>query len=372
MKLTISTTSLQAALQNLSKATPTRSTIPILNSVLFDARDDGLLLRATDLEITMVVQTGASIAEAGSVAIEHRRLMEIANALPETEVGISSDEEQRVKLVTDFGNYDVGGSSSEEFPGVPEVDNKKEVILKGETLQRLIGKTVFALSTDELKPALMGALFDFGSERVTAVATDGHRLSICSRGDYESTGFAGNVIVPRKFLLLLSQHLGEQEDVTLWVGDNHLTVSLDGITLFSRIIDERYPDYASVIPEGNDKIVTANREDLLATVKRVAIFSNRSTRQIALHLSSGGCSITTEDPESASRAEESVDLAYEGDDLVVGYNAGYLSDILSHLDTEKVVMKLKTPISAGLILPQEQAENEEITMLLMPMRMSGQ
>lgn len=372
MKLTIRTESLQETLQTLSKATPARSTIPILNSVLFDARDDGLMVRATDLEITMVVEADATIGDPGSVAIEHRRLMEIANALPETEVSISSDEENRVKLETQFGNYDVGGSSSDEFPVMPEVDNKKEVVLKGETVERLIQKTVFALSTDELKPALMGALFDFGSDQVTTVATDGHRLSICSRTDYESKGFTGTVIVPRKFLLLLAQHLGKREDVTLWVGDNHLTVSLNGITLFSRIIDERYPDYSSVIPEGNDQIVTADREKLLATVRRVAIFSNRSTRQIALHLSSEGSSITTEDPESASKAQEEIDFGYDGEDLVVGYNAGYLSDILSHLDTEKVILKLKTPISAGLVLPEHQAENEEITMLLMPMRMSGQ
>lgn len=372
MRLTIPTQSLQECLQNLSKATPTRSTIPILNSVLFDAGDGGLMVRATDLEITMVVRVEASIGETGSVAIEHRRLMEIANALPETEVAISSDEENRVKLETGFGNYDVGGSGSDEFPAMPEVDNKKEVMLKAETLERLIKKTVFALSTDELKPALMGALFDFGSDQVTTVATDGHRLSICSRTDYESKGFTGNVIVPRKFLLLLSQHLEQREDVTLWVGDNHVTVSLNGITLFSRIIDERYPDYSSVIPEGNDQIVTVNRENFLATVKRVAIFSNRSTKQIALHLSSGGSSITTEDPESASKAQEEIDVGYEGEDLVVGYNAAYLSDILSHLDTDNVVMKLKTPISAGLILPEMQEDNEEITMLLMPMRMSGQ
>lgn len=372
MKLTINNQSLQSTLQHLGKVTPTRSTIPILNSVLFEAGEGGLTLRATDLEITMVVTAPASVSEPGSVAIEFRRLMDIANALSESEVTISANEENRVTLETGFGNYDVGGSPAEEFPSIPEVDNKKEVMLKSETLERLILKTVFALSTDELKPALMGALFDFGSDRVTSVATDGHRLSICSRTDYESRGFTGNVIVPRKFLLLLSQHLGEREDVTVWVGDNHLTVSLNGITLFSRIIDERYPDYASVIPAGNDKIVKADRENLLATVKRVAIFSNRSTKQIALHLSSGGSQITTEDPESASKAQEEINLGYDGDDLVVGYNAMYLSDILSHLDTETVVLKLKTPISAGLILPDEQAENEEITMLLMPMRLSGQ
>ncbi|MFQ6673226.1 MAG: DNA polymerase III subunit beta [Fidelibacterota bacterium] len=372
MKFSIEKSTLQEALQNLARATPTRSTIPILNSVLVNAGDGKLTMRATDLEITLVLTVDATIGEGGAVAVPHRTLMEITAAMPETSIEIKADDQNRVKIRTNFGSYDVAGSGADEFPGVPEVDNQKEVVVNAETLRRLVNKTIFALSSDELKPALTGVLFDFGAEQVTTVATDGHRLSICSRSDYDSRGYTGDVIVPKKFLQLLSQHLGDREEVVLWVGDNHLTVSLNGMTIFSRIIDERYPDYRSVLPQGNDKIVKANREDLLATVRRVAIFSNRSTKQIALRLSSGGNSITTEDPESASSANETIALEYEGEDLVVGYNAGYLGDILSHLDTETVIMKLNTPISAGLILPDVQTENEEVTMLLMPMRMSGQ
>ena len=371
MNISIAKGTFQEALQKLGKATPARSTVPILNTILFTAEETGLTMRATDLEITLVVNVEAKIDEQGSVAIPYRRLMEITNAMPETDMSIQSDDESRVRIETGFGSYDIAGSNSDEFPSLPEVDNKQEVVIGSDTLGRLIGKTVFALSADELKPALMGALFQFGSNDITAVATDGHRLSICERKDYTSKGYAGEVIVPKKFLQLVSQQLGEEEEVVLWVGDNHLTVSFDGMTIFSRIIDERYPDYRSVLPQGNDKIVKADRGNLLAAVKRVSIFSNRATKQITLKLSSEGNSISTEDPESASSAEEKIGLEYEGEELLIGYNAAYLGDLLSHLDTDSVIMKLKTPISAGLIIPETQVENEEITMLLMPMRTSG-
>jgi len=372
MKISIEKSRLQEALQYLSKATPTRSTIPILNSILFNAEDKNITLRATDLEITMVVRVEAKVEETGSIAIPNRILMEITGAMPPTDIKIQTDENDRVSIETDFGNYDIAGSSADEFPSLPEVDNEKDVVLTSETLRRLIGKTIFALSSDELKPALMGTLFEFGSEKVKAVSTDGHRLSICERSDYTSKGYIGDVIVPRKFLQLITQHLGSEEELVLWIGDNHLTVSFENMTIFSRIIDERYPDYSSVLPKEHDKTVKASREELLSAVKRVAIFSNRSTKQITIKLSKGENSITTEDPESASSAEERIGLEYDGEDMLIGYNANYLSDLLSHLDTETVIMKLKTPVSAGIIIPDTQAENEEITMLLMPMRTSSQ
>lgn len=372
MKISIGKNTLQEALQNLSKATPGRSTVPILNSILFEARDKSLILRATDLEMSMVISLKANVMEAGAVAIPHRVLMETTNAMPETEITIEADEKARVRMETDFGSYDVAGTHADEFPSLPELDDKMEVVISPEILGRLIGKTVFALSSDELKPALMGAMFQFEDDSVTTVATDGHRLSICSRSDYSSAGYTGEVIVPRKFLRLVLQQMDQEEDVALWIGENHVTVSFGDMAVFSRIIDERYPDYRSVLPEEQDKIVKANREALLAAVKRVSIFSNRSTKQITLNLSKEGNSIATEDPESSSSAEEKIDLEYEGDDMLIGYNAAYLTDLLSHLDTERVIMKLKTPVSAGLILPETQAENEELTMLLMPMRTAGQ
>ena len=372
MNFSTSRNSLQTALQHLSKATPTRSTIPILSSVLFTAQDQSLELRATDLEITLVTQVEANVKEGGGVAIPHRTLLEITNALPETEILVSVSKDYRVEIKTSFGNYDIAGAAPEDFPDLPEVDKKKEIEISSSLLKRLIEKTHFALSVDELKPALMGVLFEVEKNRVVAVATDGHRLCCCSRLDFSSSGYEGNVIVPKKFLSLLLPHLEEKGDVVLWVGENHVTISFNQSTVFSRIIDARYPDYKTVIPQDNNKILVVNREEMLASVKRVSIFSNKLSRQVELKISNGEAVITTEDPESASRGEERVSVEYEADDLSVAFNANYISGMLSHLDTEKVVIRLNTPISATLIGPETQLESEEIKMLLMPMRTGGQ
>jgi len=371
MKISLSKQSLQTALGNLGKATPTRSTIPILNTVLFTAKDT-LSLRTTDLEISIIALVESKINEEGSVAIPYRTLSDTVNAMPDTELVIEADEKNRVEIKTDFGSYDIAGSSAEEFPTTPQVDNKKEIQIKADVLKRLIMKTSFAVSTDELKPALMGALLEVGENSIVSVATDGHRLAICSRKDYESAGYTGDVVVPRKFLHLVLPYLDEQDEAVLWIGENHLTISFDGVTAFSRIIDERYPDYRSVLPQENDKIVKIDREKMLAAVKRVSIYSNRATRQVTLKFAGGKSVITTEDSESASSAEETIDVEYDGEEVSIGFNAHYLSDILSHLDTESAYLRLNTPISATLISPDSQQEQEEITMLLMPMRTSGQ
>jgi DNA polymerase-3 subunit beta len=372
MNVSISRNSLQSALQNLAKATPTRSTIPILSSVLFTARKEKLEMRTTDLEITLVTTAQGSVESEGGVAIPHRTLMDITNALPETDVTIESNDEHRVVIQTSFGNYDISGAPPEDFPTMPEVDNKKEIGIASSVLKRLVEKTSFALSSDDLKPALMGALFEVLENSISVVATDGHRLSVCSRSDFSSRGYEGRVIVPKKFLNLLLPYLDGQGETVLWVGDNHLTISFSGITAFSRVIDERYPDYKTVLPKDNSKILTADREEMLASVRRVSIFSNRATRQVELRLSNGEAVVTTEDPESASSAQEKFQVQYEDEDLTVGFNANYLVDILSHIDTEKVVLRLNSPISATLVGPDKQEENEETTMLLMPMRTGGE
>jgi DNA polymerase-3 subunit beta len=218
----------------------------------------------------------------------------------------------------------------------------------------------------------MGALFEVGADSISAVATDGHRLSCCSRTGFSSKGYEGSVIVPKKFLNLLTQYLDGNNDIALWVGDNHITTSFTGTTIFSRVIDERYPDYKTVLPKDNNKIMTVEREVMLASVKRVSIFSNRSTKQVELEITKGGATVRTEDPESSSSAEEKFEVDYDSEDLSVGFNANYVVDMLSHLDGEKVVFRLNTPTSATLIGPEKQQPDEGITMLLMPMRTGGE
>jgi len=371
MKISTSKKELQVALQKLSKATPTRSTLPILSSVLFSVREEGTILRTTDLEITIIVNLPVSIETAGSVAIPLQTLLDITNELPdEARITLTADENNRIKMVTEVGSYDIMGKPADEFPARPEVDNRKATGVSSNALKDLISKTSFAVSRDELKPALTGVLFRFGKTELTAVATDGHRLVRYTRKDYNADEYSGDVIVPRKFLSLLLNVLVGDNAIQMWMGDNHMTATIGEDTYFTRIIDERFPDFQSVIPQDNDKAFTANQNELLSAVRRVSIFSNKSTHQIALRLNKENFKITTEDPEKSSKAQEKISGEFDGENFVIGYNARYLKDILSHVDNKNVIIKFKTPISAALFYPGTQNENSELTMLLMPIRLN--
>ncbi|RMF11050.1 MAG: DNA polymerase III subunit beta [Candidatus Neomarinimicrobiota bacterium] len=370
MKISTSKSELLNTLQKLSKAVPARSTLPILSCALFRVENDTVFLRTTDLEITLVSRLTASIEEPGTVAIPLQTLLEITGALPDGRLTIASNPQNKVEIFTDTGVYDLMGKPAEEFPALPEVQDQRPIQVSGDVLQSIIHMTLFAVSRDELKPALTGVFFKFEPDRLTAVSTDGHRLVQYIVRDYEDGEFSGEMIVPRKFLSLMNTLLNASDELDLSLSENHLTAVVGDDSVYTRVIDERFPDYESVIPRDNDKKLVVNRDEFLGSVRRVSIFSNKSTQQIALRLNSERSLITTEDPEKASRAQEELKAEYEGEDLVIGYNALYLKDIVSHINDEKVVAQFKTPISAALFYPQNPTENRDVTMLLMPIRLN--
>lgn len=370
MRISTSSEELYKALQKLSKATPARSTLPILNCVLIEVENESVSLRTTDLEITIICTIDASIEEPGAAAIPLQTLIDITNELTDTRLSINVSDNQHIELITDNGTYDLMGKSVEEFPVTPEVDNRKATGIEDSVLKEIINLTSFAVSKDELKPALTGVLFRFEENRLLCVATDGHRLVRYIRNNFVSKEFSGDVIVPRKFLNLINSLLGAGESIQIWMGDNNLTATVGGDYVFTRIIDERFPDFESVIPKDCDKELLIEREALLSAVRRVSIFSNRSTHQIAMELSSDTAKVRTEDPEKASKAIEKLPAKLTGDPITVGYNAAYLKDVLMHMKSHNLSFHLKTPISAGLVYPEVQEANSEITMLLMPIRLN--
>ena len=371
MKNSTSKSELQKALQKLSKATPTRSTIPILNCVLIEAEETGTTLRTTDLEITIITSIESSIEEVGSAAIPLQTLSEITSELPDdTRITIDVNKNNNVKIITDIGSYDLMGKPADEFPVTPGADQRVDAGIETNILNEVISTVSFAVSKDDLKPALTGVYFKFEKDSLTAVATDGHRLAKYVRKDFESGKFQGEVIIPRKFLNIITAYIPNDEPIQLWLGENVFTATIGADTIYTRIIDERFPDYQSVIPTDNEKKIKVSCSSLLSAVKRVSIFSNKATHQIAMRTESGSATITTEDPEKASKAKETIEVEYSGDSIDVGYNAAYLKDVLAHMNSNDIVIKLNTPISAGLFYPTSISDNVEITMLLMPIRLN--
>ena len=369
MKFSTSKTELQQALQKLSKATPTRSTLPILGCTLIEAKEEKTTLRATDLEITIQAEIPASLEQAGTAALPLKTLLDITNEMPETRLTISVDEKNRTTITTDTGEYDLMAKPAEEFPAIPDQKGSNSIKTSGSVLKEIIDATSFAVSRDELKPALTGVLFQISPAGITAVATDGHRLVKYSRKDFGSNGFSGNLIVPKKFLTYMSTQLLNQ-DTELIIGENHLTAKIDNDFVLTRIIDERFPDYESVIPKENDKTLKAEKNMFLGAIRRVSIFSNKSTHQVALSMDGDSCRITTEDPEQSSKANETVSAEYEGNDLTIGYNAEYLKDVVNHVPGNTVVVEFSTPISAALFSSDLTEDHIESLMLLMPIRLN--
>lgn len=369
MKFSTSKTELQQALQKLSKATPTRSTLPILGCVLIDAGDEKTILKTTDLEISIQVEIPTSLEKTGRAAIPLKTLLEVTNELPEVRVTIEVDDKNKATITTDLGEYDLMAKQPEEFPKTPEQKSPAVIKIPGKTLKQIINSTSFAISRDELKPALTGVLLQISNESTTAVSTDGHRLVKQTREDFRSTDSINDFIVPKKFLGYLSSHLGDI-DVELLLAEDHLAARVGADLVITRIIDETFPNYESVIPKENNKKLVVDKKVLLGAIKRVSIFSNKSTHQVALSLSSEECKITTEDPEKSSKANEKISAQYEGDPIVIGYNAEYLKDVVSHVPGDEVVVELSSSVSAALFSSLQSEEQVESIMLLMPIRLN--
>jgi len=370
MKFSTSKNELQQALQKLSKATPTRSTLPILSCILIKATNKKTTLRSTDLELTIDLEISVSLEEEGSAAIPLKQLYDITNELPETRITIVVDNKNKIEIKTNFGSYALMGKQKEEFPASPEINKKKNIKISGHIFRKIIESTLFAVSKDDLKPSLTGVLFRFNSLGLTAVATDGHRLVKKTDTSDELKTFSGDIVVPKKFLSYLLNHLSEDTFV-LSIGENYITAIINQDTITSRIINEVFPDYESVIPTDNNKTLKVDKKTALGAIRRVSLFSNKSTHQVAFNISGDGFFITTEDPESSSRAKEEITGDYEGEDLIIGYNGEYLKDVISHVSGEEVIIKLNTPISATLFTGGGEKEDPNTTMLLMPIRLNS-
>tara|TARA_B100000287_G_scaffold115948_1_gene107932 strand:- start:204 stop:1313 length:1110 start_codon:yes stop_codon:yes gene_type:complete len=369
MKFSTSKNELQVALQKLSKATPLRSTLPVLSCILIDAKNEKTILTATDLELTIKIELSVSIEEEGGVAVPLKQLYDITNEIPNgTRITIFANKQNKIEIKTGSGTYDLMGKQLEEFPSTPKIDDSKKINIPGSILKKTISSTLFAVSKDDLKPSLTGVLFRFNSEGMTAVATDGHRLVKIVNNDFKTDTFVGDIVVPKKFLSYLLAHIGDG-NIIISVGDTHMTARIKEDTIISRTINEVFPDYESVIPTDNNNKITVDKKTLIGAIKRVSIFSNKSTHQIAFNISKDAFFITTEDPESSSKAKEEIIADYQGENIIIGYNGEYLKDVLNHTSGEEIVIKLNTPISATLFIGSEA--NEKKIMLLMPVRINS-
>lgn len=369
MKFSASTSALTRALSKVHGVVPTKSTSPILENMLFDLLNDTLTLTATDMDISLSVALQVKGGEDGRIAIPAKRLLETIRALPELEVVFDIDTTtQKIAITTKMGQYALTGESAKEFPPMPQFKATEELTVDTPSLKKIISRTAFAVSSDELRPAMMGVLFQSKGTELKAVATDGHRLVKMTHKLAKASGLKRDIIIPAKALHLIARTL-ENSDNTISVSEGHIKLSFDQTVMISRLIDESYPNYESVIPQDNDKTMTIKRDDMVASLRRVALYASATTHQVRFDLSGGKIKMSAQDIDFGGEAKETVECDYSGDALEIGFNSSYLLDILTHLDDDKVTFKFSTPTRAGIVSPAGNTV-DDIMMLVMPVRLN--
>jgi DNA polymerase-3 subunit beta len=369
MKFSVSSSELNKGLSSVIGAVPTKATLPILETILFKSENGKLKLTATDLEISIVQSIDANIEEDGAVAIPARRLLETLRQLPNITVFFDVDERKNINFRTDKGNYKLVGDEAEEFPEVPNLEEGTVISTTTHLVHKAIHKTLFAVSSDDLRPAMMGVYFQIGTQESKFIATDGHRLVKYTNKEITASNEV-NFIIPDKALSLIQKTIdGDQCAVT--VTQDHARFQAGTAILVTRLINEQYPNYDSVIPRDNNKFLTVSKDQMLSTVKRVSIFSSSTTRQIRLQLDSDKLTIRAEDLDLSSEAKESIACEYADETMEIGFNAKYLADVLSNIDDDEVNFEFSSPNRAGIVKPTAENETEDILMLVMPVMLNS-
>jgi len=371
MKFIVNSVYLLKQLSNINGVITTNPVVPILENFLFELDKGSLVVTASDLQTSMITELQVESKEKGSIAVPARILLETLKNLPEQPVTFSIDESSySVEIISDNGRYKLSGENATDFPRVPSVSNDFSAVISSEVLARAINNTIFATSNDELRPAMTGVYINLGDGNTTFVSTDGHRLVRYRRADVTSDN--GNaIIIPRKALNLLKTTLPtENTPVSLDFNMSNAFFRFGNIKMICRLIDERFPDFENVIPVGNSIKMTIDRVDLLGALKRISIYANKTTHQVRLKITGSELQISAEDLDFSNEANERLSCEHEGEDIEIGFNARFIIEMLSNIDSDKIQLNMSAPNKAGVILPADKENSEDILMLVMPVMLN--
>jgi len=371
MRFVVSSAQLLKNLQKISGVISTNTVLPILEDFLFDIQKNKLTITATDLDTTMSVSIDVESKESFKVAIPARILLDSLKALPEQPITIAVDETTNgIEITTDNGKYKLSGENSADFPKEPVADGVDEVKLISSVLNKGVAKTLFAVSNDELRPAMTGVYVQLDENGITFVATDAHKLVKFNRNDV--TGGNATFIVPKKALNLLKAVVPNNEtEVTVQFNKSNAFFNFDNIQLICRLIDAKYPDYNAVIPKENPNLLSIQKDDFYSSLRRTSIFSNKTTHQVVLKMAGSELTVSAQDLDFSNEASEKLACEYQGNAMEIGFNAKFLIEMLGALDSNDINIELSTPNRAGIIRPTAKEENEDLLMLVMPVMLNN-
>jgi DNA polymerase III subunit beta len=372
MKFIVSSNYLLKQLQVLGGVINNSNTLPILDNFLFELEHSKLTVSASDLETTMASTLEVESESEGSVAIPAKLLLETLKTFPEQPLTFVIEDNNTIEISSNHGKYALAYSSAEEFPKAISLDKASTTVVSADILATAISKTIFAAGNDDLRPVMSGVFFQFSTESLTFVATDAHKLVKYSRTDVKADETA-EFIMPKKPLNLLKGILaGSDDTVSIEYNDSNAKFSFENSVLICRLIDGKYPNYEAVIPKENPNHLTISRNQFLNSVRRVSIFSNKTTHQIRLKIAGAELNVSAEDIDYSNKAEERLTCDYQGDDMQIGFNSRFLSEMLSNLNADDVQLEMSMPNRAGILTPIDGLDKgETVTMLVMPVMLNS-
>ncbi len=374
MKFIVSSSALLRQLQAIGGVLNTNNPLPILDNFLFVIEKGTLTISASDLETTMITHLPVESKTNGKVAVPARMLSDTLKTFPEQPLTFSIDEKShQVEISSDYGKYKLSGFDADEFPKMPVADGTSTLGVSSQTLLQAITKTIFATGNDELRPVMSGVFCQLNKDDITFVATDAHKLVRYKRGDAKSKS-EGAFILPKKPLTLLKNILTNSEsEIKIKYNNTNAFFEIDNTTLICRLIDGRYPNYEAVIPVDNPNKLTIDRVAFLNAIRRVGIFSNKTTHQVKLKITGSELQLNAEDVDFSNEATERLTCDYNGEDMEIGFNVRFLSDMLSNLESDQVTIEMSAPNRAGIITPAVEGRkiNEDILMLVMPVMLNS-
>jgi DNA polymerase-3 subunit beta len=368
MRFTISREKLQEGLAAVGASIPAKTTLPVLANILVETTERGIRLSGTDLDIAVSTEVAADIETAGAITIPAKKLTEIARELPPSPVKIAAVGEQRITLDCGRSHFKILGLPRDEFPSFPTVRFNESWRIRSGDLQKLIGHTSFAVSTEESRPILNGVLWELKPDSMRMVATNGHRLAKMEMPIKSSGAPAADLIVPPKALEQIRRLFPADEELEIARGDNHLGFRSPFTAVYTRLIEGPYPNYDQVIPKDNDRVAVADKVALTSALKRMSVIASDQTHRIRLSFNTGLLRFSVQTPDLGEATDE-LAVRYSGDQLDIGFNASYLLEILRYIPTEEVKLTFKAPERAATVEPEGWNDVAAYLCLVMPLRL---
>jgi len=372
MKFIVSSSYLLKQLQVLGSVINSSNTLPILDNFLFELNGTELKVSASDLETTMSATLEIDSESQGSVAVPAKLLLETLKTFPEQPLTFTVEDNNTIEISSNSGKYALAYASGDEFPKAVTLEDPSVTVVPAEVLATAVSKTIFAAGNDDLRPVMSGVFFQFSPQGLTFVATDAHKLVKYARTDVTASQVA-DFIMPKKPLTILKGILATSDaEVKIEYNDSNATFSFDNYILTCRLIDGKYPNYEAVIPKENPNKLLISRTQFQSSVRRVAIFSNKTTHQIRLKIAGTELNISAEDIDYSNKAEERLTCDYQGDDIQIGFNSRFLTEMLTNLQSDEIMLEMSLPNRAGILTPVDGLdEGETVTMLVMPVMLNN-